>query len=120
MDKRGLTLALLLIAFLTAALAADLNGKWQGQMKGSDGQDLEVNMNLKLDGEKLTGTVATSYGEEQIEEGTVKGSDISFVINAGGGTFKLIYTGKVEGEELKFKVDLNGSGTGDLTARRVK
>jgi hypothetical protein len=115
--------ALLMVAFLTtsrSANAADLNGKWQGTMQAPDGQGLEINFNFKLDGEKLTGTAASSYGEEQITEGTVKGDAISFIILAGGGQFKLTYKGKVVGEELKFTVTIGDMGDRELTVKRVK
>ena len=115
--------ALLMAAFLTtasSARAADLNGKWQGTMQTPDGQGLEINFNFKLDGEKLTGTAASSYGEEQITEGTVKGDAIAFVILAGGGQFKITYKGKVVGEELKFTVTLGDMGDRELTVKRGK
>lgn len=115
--------ALLVAAFLTAAssaTAADLTGKWQGTMQTPDGQSLEINFNFKLDGEKLTGTAASSYGEEQITDGTVKGDAISFVILAGGGQFKITYKGKVVGDDLKFTVTLGEMGDRELTAKRVK
>ena len=54
-------------------------------------------MVFKVDGEKLTGTVTNMYGEEQIAEGSVKGDDVNFVINAGGGQFKILYKGKITG-----------------------
>ncbi|HEV3197187.1 MAG TPA: hypothetical protein VGZ73_04755 [Bryobacteraceae bacterium] len=115
--------ALLVAAFLAAASsanAADLTGKWQGTMQTPDGQGLEINFNFKLDGEKLTGTAASSYGEEQITEGTVKGDAVSFVILAGGGQFKITYKGKVVGEDLKFTVTLGDMGDRELTVKRVK
>jgi hypothetical protein len=115
--------ALWMAAFLTAASsanAADLTGKWQGTMQTPDGQSLEISFNFKLDGEKLTGTAASSYGEEQITDGTVKGDAISFVILAGGGQFKITYKGKVVGEDLKFTVTLGEMGDRELTAKRVK
>jgi hypothetical protein len=109
-----------LLALVTAASAADLNGKWKGQMTGPDGSGMEVNFNFQVSGEKLTGTVANTYGEEQITEGSVKGDDISFIIMAGGGQFKLTYKGKVAGEEIKFHVTIGDMGESDLTAKRVK
>ena len=105
---------------LTSAIAADLNGKWKGDMKTPNGDPLEINLNLHLDGEKLTGTVTNTYGEEQITDGTVKGDAISFVILAGGGQFKIIYKGNVVGDELKFHVTIGDMGEGELTAKRVK
>lgn len=111
---------ILMFAFLPAAIAADLSGKWTGEMKTPDGQALQTNFNFIVNGEKLTGTVANTYGEEQITEGTVKGDDVSFIILAGGGQFKITYKGKVVGEDLKFTVTIGDMGTGELTAKRVK
>src|ERR1039457_671171 len=98
--------AIALLLFLTAASAADLNGKWKGDMKMPDGAGLEINFNFQVNGEKLTGTVTNTYGEEQITEGSVKGDDISFIILAGGGQFKLVYKGKLDGDQLKFTVTI--------------
>jgi hypothetical protein len=112
--------AIVLLALLTVASAADLNGKWKGDMKMPDGGAMEINFNFQVNGEKLTGTVTNTYGEEQITEGSVKGDDISFLVLAGGGQFKLTYKGKVAGEELKFHVTIADMGEGDLTATRVK
>jgi hypothetical protein len=105
---------------LTVATAADLNGKWKGDMKSPNGDNLEINFTLQVAGEKLTGTVTNTYGEEQITEGTVKGDAISFVILAGGGQFKITYKGKVVGEDLKFNVTIGDMGEGELIAKRVK
>ena len=112
--------AIALFALLTAASAADLNGKWKGEMKTPDGGNLEINFNFQVNGEKLTGTVANTYGEEQITDGSVKGDSISFIVMAGGGQFKITYKGKVVGEELKFNVTIGDMGEGELPAERVK
>jgi hypothetical protein len=111
-------LALVLIA-ASSALAADLTGKWKGDLKMASGDTLETTFALKLDGEKLTGTVTNMYGEEQITEGTVKGDDISFIVMAGGGQFKIVYKGKITGADLKFTVSVGDFGDGELIARRV-
>jgi hypothetical protein len=109
-----------MLACSAVASAADLNGKWKGDMSTPNGDPLETTFNFQVSGEKLTGTATNSYGEEQITEGTVKGDEISFVIMAGGGQFKIVYKGKVVGEELKFKVVIGDMGEGELTAKRVK
>jgi autotransporter translocation and assembly factor TamB len=112
--------AIVMLACVTAASATDLNGRWKGDMKTPNGDSLEINFNFQVSGEKLTGTVANTYGEEQITEGTVKGEAISFIILAGGGQFKITYKGKVVGEDLKFNVTIGDMGEGELTAKRVK
>lgn len=81
--------------------------------------DLEINFNFHVDGQKLTGTVANTYGEEQITDGVVKGNDISFVIMAGGGQFKITYKGTMAGDEIKFHVIIGDMGEGDLVAKPV-
>src|ERR1017187_10833059 len=108
-----------LVCLAAAANAADLNGKWKGDMKTPNGDALEINFNFQVDGEKLTGTVANTYGEEQIADGSVKGDAISFIIMAGGGQFKLTYKGQVVGEEIKFHVTIGDMGEGDLDRKSV-
>ena len=120
---KSIAVALIAIAalmYLPAANALDLNGKWKGDMKTPNGDMLEINFNFHVDGEKLTGTVTNTYGEEQITEGVVKGDEISFIIMAGGGQFKIVYKGKVVGDDIKFNVTIGDLGDGELTAKRVK
>ena len=116
---RTLAAAILFLWLTSIAFAADLNGKWHGSFKTPDGNDLAVNFVFKVDGEKLTGTVANSYGEEQITEGVVKGDEVSFIIMAGGGQFKIVYKGKLTGDDLKLKVTIGDLGESEMTARRV-
>ena len=119
MTKRNLLYAsLLLIALASFAFAVDLNGTWKGSLASPNG-DLETTMVLKVDGEKVTGTVTNTYGEEQISEGSAKGDDVNFVINANGGQFKIIYKGKITGQDIKFHVVIGEFGEGDLLAKRA-
>jgi hypothetical protein len=111
--------ALVFLFSAASLLAADLNGKWKGDLKRPGGDDLETTLVFKVEGEKLTGTVTNMYGEEQIIEGTVKGEDIAFIILAGGGQFKLVYKGKTEGDHLKFTVTVGDFGDGELIAKRI-
>jgi hypothetical protein len=113
-------MAIAALASLPAANALDLNGKWKGEMKTPNGDVLEINFNFHVDGEKLTGTVANTYGEEQITAGVLKGDAISFIIMAGGGEFKIVYKGKVVGDDIKFNVTIGDFGDGELTAKRLK
>ncbi len=119
MTKKTLSIALfLLIAFATAAFALDINGKWKGSLASPNG-DVETTMDFKVSGDKLTGTVTNMYGEEQIAEGSVKGDDVNFVVNAGGGQFKIVYKGKVTGADIKFHVVIGEFGEGDLLVKRA-
>ena len=117
--RHTLAFAILFLSLASIAFAADLNGKWHGNLKTQDGNDLAVDFVFKVDGEKLMGTVTNSYGEEQITEGVVKGDEISFIIMAGGGQFKIVYKGKLTGDDLKLKVTIGDFGDQEMTAKRV-
>jgi len=118
--QTGLFTVLAVVLLCSAALAADLNGKWAGTMNTPDGQSMEMTFVFKVDGEKLSGTMTNQFGEEVISEGTVKGEDVSFIVMAGGGQFKLSFTGKVSGDDLKLTIAMGDMGNMELTAKRAQ
>ncbi|MCI0664805.1 MAG: hypothetical protein L0220_27395 [Acidobacteria bacterium] len=87
-------------AIMSVAFASDVTGKWIAQVPGRDGQTRETTINLKVEGDKLTGTVSGRQGDNPISDGTIKGDEISF--SAQGGQAKFLYKGKVSGDEIKF------------------
>jgi len=72
----------------------DLNGKWEGKVKGPDGNELALTYEFKVDGDKLTGTVESQMGQIPISDGKVDGAKFSFKVQVGDdqitneGTFK--------------------------------
>jgi hypothetical protein len=115
-----LTILLMFVA-VSAALAADVTGKWVAQVPMRDGQTREVVFNLKADGSQLTGTVSTPRGEMQISEGKINGDEISFtqVMDFNGNQFKLLYKGKVSGDEIKFTREREGGNRSqEFTAKK--
>jgi hypothetical protein len=75
---------------------------------------------LKQDGEKITGTYSSQMlGERQLA-GTVKGNAIEFSIEADfdGNKFKLTYSGTIEKDTMKGRVDFGGQGEGAFTAKK--
>jgi hypothetical protein len=102
-----------------SAVAADVDGKWVAEVPGRDGQTREATMTFKADGDKLTGTMASPRGEIPISEGKINGDEISFVITFNN--FRIVHTGKVSGNEIKFNRKRDGGeGPGqDFTAKRV-
>jgi opacity protein-like surface antigen len=121
--KTGLILWALALTLAPSAFAADVTGKWTAQVPGRDGQTRETTFNLTAAGEKLTGTVSGRSGDNPITEGTVKGDDVSFAVkvNFGGNDVKLLYKGRVAGDEIKFTRTREGSDQGqEFTAKRAK
>ncbi len=98
--------------FAFAAAAADVTGKWTAETPGRDGQTMTSTFNLKADGNMLTGTVGGMRGEQEIVNGKVDGDNISFnvVMKMQGNEMKMVYKGKIEGDQIKFSRERDGGG----------
>jgi hypothetical protein len=92
----------LLSLFAAAAVAADIGGKWTSETPGRDGTPQVTTYNFKVSGTTLTGTVATTRGDQEISEGKINGDEVSFVTVREGqnGTMKTSFKGKVVGAEI--------------------
>jgi hypothetical protein len=90
----------------TVAFAASVDGKWKASFTSPDGQTRESVFQFKASGEKLTGTVTNARGETAIENGLVKGDELSFSVKRNFGDRDVIirYNGKVTGDAIDFKV----------------
>ena len=116
--------ALMVLAAITVASASNIDGKWVAQVPGQGGQTRETTFTFKAEGEKLTGTVTGRQGDVAIENGVIKGDDISFTqtFNAQGNTIKLVYKGKVSGDEIKLTRTVEGMDRppSEFVAKRAK
>lgn len=113
MRNRVLWLSMLLAL---VAAAADINGKWKADFQTPDGTARSNSFTFKVDGAKLTGSVAGTQDETPIQNGKIVGDDISFTAERPFGTFT--YAGKITGSEIKFKVTFNDQ-TFEMTAKKV-
>ena len=133
MRNRLATLTMLLLAVAFAAAAADVTGKWVGQVQGRNGAQ-EVTMNLKADRSKLTGTVTGGGGgrgggggapmPREVSDGKVDGANVSFTVKAefNGQTRVTTYSGTLSGDELKMKQTRegrNGPQASEYTLKRA-
>jgi hypothetical protein len=116
--------AILVLGAIALVQAAGIDGKWVAQVPGQGGQTRETTFTFKADGSKLTGTITGMQGEVAIEDGTIKGDDISFTqtFERQGNKIKLLYTGKVSGDEIKLTRKIEGMDRppSEFTAKRVK
>jgi hypothetical protein len=108
-------LRVLMIGCLAAAAiwAADVTGKWTAEMQGRNGS-MTVNMNLKADGDKLTGTISGRNGDTDITDGKIDGDNISFKVvrEFNGNKMTSLYKGKVEGDTIHFSMTMEGGNMG--------
>ena len=94
------------------AMAADISGKWTGDMPGRGGQTASTTFTFKADGEKLTGTMTGPQGEVPLQEGKVAGDQISFSTTQdfGGNSVKILYKGTLSGDQIKMTREREGAG----------
>jgi hypothetical protein len=97
---------------LAASLwAADVTGKWTAEMRGPQGNTRQTSMDLKADGNTLTGTVeGMRGGSTPISDGKIDGDNISFSVvrEFQGNQFKMNYKGVVKGDTIHFTVSREG------------
>ena len=109
-------LRILLIGCLAAAAiwAADVTGKWTAEMQGRNGNSMTVNMNLKQDGDKLTGSISGRNGDTDITDGHIDGNTISFKVvrEFNGNQMTQSYKGTVDGDTIHFSVTMEGGNMG--------
>jgi len=126
--KRVVFAVCVLIA-LTAgvALAADITGKWSGEMSGPDGGGgFTLTYEFKQDGAKLTGTLQGPQGEPlELKEGKVDGDKVSFYVTfeGGGNPMKITNEGTISGDEIKITSKFEGGGDfppSTISLKRVK
>lgn len=110
-----------LLALAGMLCAADVSGKWTASFETQIGVQ-NYTYEFKVDGEKLTGTAKSQFGQGPILEGSVKGDDITFVENLdfNGQQVRITYKGKISGDEIKFNRQVGEFASEDLVAKRVK
>jgi hypothetical protein len=125
--SKTLLVAVVVLGCLAAtAQAADPNGTWKWKRMGQNGQDFEMSLALKSEGEKLTGAVTLPMGDTiEIKEGAFKNDEVSFTttFEFNGNSMTVKYKGKVEGDTIKGKTERERNGevmSRDWEAKREK
>ena len=116
----SLVFTLVLLAASFAAAQASVAGAWKMTFQTDQGA-VDSDMNLKQDGEKVTGSLVSPQGEAPIE-GTFKGGKLvlSLTVDAGGQALTITFDGALEKDTRKGNVDFGGFGSATWTATRAK
>jgi hypothetical protein len=99
--------------------SASLTGRWNVSVELPN-MTATPAIELKQDGEKLTGEyISAQYGKYPIT-GTVKGADVTFwfAMNVEGTALNVTYTGKIEKGEVKGSVNYGDMMNGTFTATK--
>ena len=97
--------------------------KWTVEMNGNK---RDVTLKLKLDGDKLTGSMpGRNNMETAIDDGKFKDGEVSFSVTRerNGQKFTQKYSGKIDGDTLKGKIEFERDGkaeTREFEAKRSK
>ncbi len=97
---------------------ADATGTWTWTTPGRNGgEPRKMTLNLKAEGEKLTGKLGMpnrdgEVTETEISDGKVKGDDVSFTVTRefNGNKFVAKYSGKLSAGAIKGKMDFERNG----------
>jgi hypothetical protein len=117
-------IVLAIVAMAGIARAEDPSGTWKWTMTAGN-NTREVTLKLKLDGDKLTGSISGRNNDTEISDGTFKDGDISFnvVRERNGNKMTTKYSGKVSGDSIKGKIESERNGQAnsrDWEAKREK
>ena len=90
-------------------LLQGVSGKWSGTLKTPDNVEYPLAYNLKVDGDKLTGTGLSPQGEFEITNGKLTGEGFTFGLQVDGKTAK--HTGKyvAVGDSVSLDIDFDGN-----------
>lgn len=102
MKTKTIFITMLVVLFTSLSFAGDITGKWKGKMSGQDGNQMELTFNFKVDGNVLTGSINSSFGDMQISNGKITGDDFTFDVDVNGNVMTNI--GKVMGDKIKLSV----------------
>jgi hypothetical protein len=123
--KRLTGAIILLTAFVGVASAVeDPTGTWKSTvMFGKKSQ--EVTIKLKVEGDKLVGTIGGGSRDAPITDGTFKDDKVSFSVirEQKGEKLTQKYTGTVSGDTITGKIDTERGGKSrstDWEAKRQK
>ncbi|MGE0757145.1 MAG: hypothetical protein AB7F89_26470 [Pirellulaceae bacterium] len=128
MNRFAVASLMLLVAFVTTVRAEDKpnpTGTWKWSMTRGD-RTIEQTLKLKLEGDKLTGSMLGRQGQETaIEDAKYKDGEVSFKVvrEFQGQKRTMQYTGKVSGDTIKGKTEFEREGekqSRDWEAKRSK
>ena len=105
---------------LWVSFAAEIDGKWTGQVQGRNGPQTQTLM-LKADGNTLTGTIEGGRGGPvQITDGKIDGGNVFFKVIREFQDNKITqeYKGAVSEGELKLTVSGGRGGPAEVTYKK--
>lgn len=102
MIRHAMTAGILMLLSAADCLAADISGRWEGNISGPDG-DFQLVFNFHVEGNYLTGMAETPNGDNPISDGKVKGDHFSFKTRFNDSYID--NEGTISGDTINLKVE---------------
>jgi hypothetical protein len=117
---------LLLLSPLVLAESPDagIAGAWTWSQTRPDGKVIKIVLTLKQDGPKLTGTFHGEGPDSDIHDGTIKGREVSFIVDRTVSNHKvaMTYSGNLDNDTITGHVKMRAAfreRTAEWSAKRV-
>jgi hypothetical protein len=105
----------------SAGARADITGAWNMAYTTREGVKMTSTLTLKMDGDKLTGTISSPRGTVALDEVSVTGDDVAFaIIRVGfGDKIRIEYSGKVKGDTMSLTMKAGAREPVQIAAKRA-
>ncbi|MBN2419244.1 MAG: hypothetical protein JXL81_07655 [Deltaproteobacteria bacterium] len=110
---RALIFTVLFMLVAGFAYAADIDGKWNGEVAGmGGGEPMKISYTFKADGNTLTGNTKGMDGNDlAIKDGKIDGNKFSYSLDFGMGQ-PMKFNGEVKGDTIELKMEMGDMGGG--------
>lgn len=115
--KKTFFVTILLMICSTMVFASKIDGKWAASIDTDNGT-FEFTLTYKVDGEKLSGVLASDMGELEFSDGKVAGDIFEYTFDIEG--YSITHKGKVLNDK-EIKISSSGDyGENEFTIKKVE
>ncbi len=115
--RRALLALVMTIGVAASAFAADVTGKWVGNVETPNGP-IELTYDFKADGEALTGTVASAMGSLPLAKGKIAGGVLTYEVALEGSV--ITHEAKINEAGTEIAVKATGDfGTSEYVVKKT-
>jgi hypothetical protein len=115
--KKALFTVLVVLFAIVAANAQKIDGKWKTSFESPQGA-MELTYTFKTDGDKITGSIASEFGDMELTNVKINGDEISYVLDMMGNP--ITQKGKIEGDVIKLAMDTPDGQKIEMTLKKVQ
>ena len=99
--------------------ALNIGGKWRADVSGPMG-DMEMTIEIDQEGNNISGTISSNFGQWEISSGLLSGNELTFTISATimGESMEMAFSGTAEKDSIEGTISFMG-GSAELKATKI-